>query len=178
MTDEELVDEHRAGRADAFDRLVERYRAPAYRFCYRMLGNHHEAEDASQEAFVRTFTGLARFRREAPFRSWLFHILANVCLTWRRSMRDKPGAFATDPPAERQPAPIELDEFQKQLQAAIQRLPDKQRLTLILRVDENCGFEEIARILDITPLAARVNLSLARRNLRETMPPHLLEPCR
>src|SRR5262245_12208832 len=136
MTDEEIVLDVLAGRADAFGELVKRHRAMAYRLCYRMVGDHHAAEDLSQEAFLRAHQGLAGFRGESSFRSWLLRIAANLSITWRRSP-----ARAQEPTAqmpERAAAATSPEgEFQRRLEQAILRLPEKQRLTLTLRVHEN-----------------------------------------
>lgn len=176
-TDEELVTEHLAGSADAFEALVERYRAYAYRICWRMLGDHHGAEDASQEAFVRAFAALSGFRSDALFKTWFTRIVANGCINRRRAMKRAPRLAGDVPePAARPEAPaVELTELQQKIQAAIEDLPEKQRLALILRVQENLEFEAIAEALEISPAAARVNLSLARKSLRETLAPHLVE---
>lgn len=177
MSDDELVRQVLAGRPEAQAELVARYGRYAYRLCRRMLGDHHEAEDASQEAFVRAIGGLDGFRGEAPLRQWLARVVVNVCLNWRRAAgrrRSVPMGHA-DPPARDEPHRLELTELQEKVQQAIGQLPERQRMALILRVYEELSFDAIADLMGGTPEAARTNLSLARRRLRTVLAPILGE---
>lgn len=170
-TDEDLVRAHQRGAEEAFEELVDRYQKFAYRLSYRMLGGHHDAEDVSQEAFVKAHRGLAEFRGDASFRTWFTRILVNVCINRRRSSRriPRPVESVLDAPAADAPPAVEMTELQTRLDAAIRALPEKQRLTLILRTQENYEFDQIAGVLGITPVAARMNLSLARKQIREQL---------
>ena len=78
--DQRLLDAARGGDEDAFRRLVGPHRGVLYAHCYRMLGSPHDAEDALQEALVRSWRGLPGFRAGAPVRPWLFRIATNACL--------------------------------------------------------------------------------------------------
>ena len=90
-SDDELIRRHLAGDGDAFDALARRHSRYAYGLCYRMLGDHHAAEDASQEAFLKAAEALGGFRGEVPLRSWFRRILVNVCLNWRLSIQGRAG---------------------------------------------------------------------------------------
>jgi len=173
-SDEKLVREYQAGHSEGFDALVERYGRYAYRVCYRILGDHHDAEDASQEAFVRAFRGLRKLRGESRFKGWLTRIVVNVCIS--RLERSRPrgaGLDSADPAAPAQAPPIELTEIQQEVKAAVESLPAKQRSVFVLRTYEECSFEQIAEVLSISREAARMDLSLARKKLREALG-HLL----
>ena len=69
-----------AGRREAFDVLVERHRRQVYQLCYRYVGNHEDAADLAQDAFVRAFKGLKGFKGESSLATWLYRIAVNVCL--------------------------------------------------------------------------------------------------
>src|SRR5438309_6273905 len=80
IDDAALVEASLAGRPGAFDVIVERHRRSIYRLCYRFVGNHEDASDLSQEAFLRAYRGLRRFRRQSSLATWLHRIAVNVCL--------------------------------------------------------------------------------------------------
>ena len=69
-----------AGRAGAFDLIVERHRRPVYQLCYRFVGNHEDASDLSQDVFLRAYRGLRSFRGQSSLGTWLYRIGVNVCL--------------------------------------------------------------------------------------------------
>src|SRR5580765_8062349 len=69
-----------AGRAGAFDLIVERHRRPVYQLCYRFVGNHEDASDLSQDVFLRAFRGLRNFKGQSALGTWLHRIAVNVCL--------------------------------------------------------------------------------------------------
>jgi len=171
--DQELVRRHVSGDEAAFAALVARHRRYAYGLCYRILGNHHDAEDASQEAFLRAARGLADFRGTATFKSWLTRILINACINRQRSERRRSAASLSAESSEREAGSggVELTELQAAVQAAIGRLPEKQRAALVLRVYEELSFGEIGELLEVTPEAARANVCLARKRLRELLSP-------
>src|SRR3989441_9728768 len=83
-SDGELVARYLRGDGSAFDELVLRHRLAVYRLAYRLLGNHEEADDVSQEAFLRAYRGLPGFRGDASFRTWITRIAINLALSVRR----------------------------------------------------------------------------------------------
>jgi len=97
------------GDADAYSELVRRYYAPCARFAFRMLGNRQDAEDAVQEAFLRAYRALGRYRERDLFRSWLYRILANQCRSAARRRHRHEGRL--DPDADPSSVPIPLHTF-------------------------------------------------------------------
>src|SRR5437016_1468173 len=76
-----------AGDRAALERLLAPHKGPLFALCYGILGDADDAEDAAQETFLRVLRGLARFRGDASFRTWLFRIAVNLCLNWKRDRR-------------------------------------------------------------------------------------------
>src|SRR5512132_1525222 len=85
--EDELVLACQRGEREAFSSLVERYQRDVYRLCYRYVNNHHDASDLAQEAFLKAFRAIGRFRGDSAFRTWLYRITVNTCLNFRSSRR-------------------------------------------------------------------------------------------
>lgn len=168
-----LVREAVAGRHEAFDLLVERHRRVVYAVCYRFTGRHEDASDLAQEVFIRAYRGLASFKGDSAFSTWLYRIAVNAGLN--RSAARRPEATELDGERLidlRTPAPDAslLDaERAERVRAAIERLPRKQRATVILRVYHELPHGEIARILGSSVGAVKANFFHALRNLKRLL---------
>jgi RNA polymerase sigma-70 factor (ECF subfamily) len=174
-----------AGEEDAFGRLVDKYRDSIFNLAYRMTGNPADAEELSQEAFLRAYTGLADFRVGARFHPWLYTITLNLCRNHlrRRSLlrwvplhapagrEEEDGGAALDPPAPAaNPEQALLDkEVDARLQRAIDALPVKYREVFLLRQSEGLSYEEIAEIAGLPLGTVEVRLFRARRRLLEAL---------
>ena len=165
--DAELVRRTTRGELAAFERLVDRHRPVVVRVAARIVGSH-EAEDISQDAFLRAFHRLEHFRGDAPFRSWLLRITHNAALDHIGRRRPEPvdpdtldtaEESASRPPAER----LETRERIERLERKLHGLPHQHRVVLVLRDAEGLSYEEIADITD-TPLGSvKGRLHRARR---------------
>jgi RNA polymerase sigma-70 factor (ECF subfamily) len=174
----ELVDAARAGDRRAFDELVRRTYLETYTLAYRLVGNEEDARDVVQEAYLRAFRGLRRFRGDARFSTWMYRITANCAATMvgrrRRHRHDElteevagaDGRSANDPQG-RAEAALERAELQR----AIAGLPPKLRAVVVLRDIYDLPHEAIAAELGISESAAKVRLHRARRRLREVLYP-------
>src|SRR5512143_2182907 len=85
--DREAVLACQRGEREAFDRLVERYQRDVYRLCYRYVNNHEDANDMAQEAFLKAWRAIGRFRGDSSFATWLYRIAVNACLNHRALRR-------------------------------------------------------------------------------------------
>jgi RNA polymerase sigma-70 factor, ECF subfamily len=162
-----------AGDRDAFDRIVRRHQRQVYQLCYRFVGSHEDASDLAQDVFIRAFRGLRGFKGDSAFTTWLYRIGVNVCLNRvgaRRpvfaSLRD---AAHFDSRDERADAMLVRGERAARVRAAIARLPDRQRATLILRVYHELPHEQIAGILGSSVGAVKANFFHALANLRKRL---------
>lgn len=162
-----------SGDQGAFDRLVERYQRDIYRLCYRYVNNHEDANDMAQEAFIRAYRALGKFRGDSSFSTWLYRIAVNTCLNFkalRRPPQDElPDTLADGgrPAVER----LERDERARRVREAVQTLPEKQRATVILKVYHDLSHEEVAQTLGATVGTVKANLFHALANLRKRLGP-------
>jgi RNA polymerase sigma-70 factor (ECF subfamily) len=171
--DADVVEACLAGNRAAFDVIVERHQRQVYQLCYRFVGNHEDASDLAQDVFVRAYRGLRGFKGDSAFATWLYRIGVNVCLN--RMASRKPvlapltEAQHADSRTERPDARLLRGERAAVVRAAIARLPDKQRATLILRVYHEMPHQEIAGVLGSSVGAVKANFFHALANLKKLL---------
>jgi RNA polymerase sigma-70 factor (ECF subfamily) len=169
--DVQAIEACRRGEREAFDRLVERYQRDVYRLCYRFVNNHEDANDLAQEAFVKAYRALDRFRGESAFSTWLYRIAVNACLNFRAARKPRaeelPEALADVRP--RADEEVLSDERSRRVRAAIQKLPEKQRATLILKTYHELSHEEVAGVLGSTVGTVKANLFHGLANLKKIL---------
>jgi RNA polymerase sigma-70 factor (ECF subfamily) len=171
--DVELVRRSTRGDLAAFEQLVDRHRPVVVRVAARIVGAE-DAEDVSQDAFLRAFHRLDRFRGEAPFRAWLLRITHNAALDHlarRRAEPMDPRQFdASEPSASRPPAErLELRERIERLERKLRGLSAEHRAVLVLRDAEGMSYEEIADITDSPLGTVKGRLHRARREFIEML---------
>jgi RNA polymerase sigma-70 factor (ECF subfamily) len=175
MDDAQLIPLAAQGDRAAFQTLVERHRSMVYRVAYQFAGNHHDADDIAQEVFIKVHRSLPRFRQDAQFTSWLYRIAMNACIDHRR--RHAPRAsddddFALRNRAVGEPGPEDrayAGELGAALQAAIDRLPPRQRLIFGMRHFEDLKLIEIARALGLAEGTVKRQLHAAVHRLRDIL---------
>ena len=159
------------GDREAFDRLVERYQRGIYRLCYRYVNDHEDANDLAQEAFLKAWRAIGRFRGDSSFSTWLYRIAVNACLN-HRALRRPPTQelpeSLPDPGRGAEARALRDDEAER-VRRAVSRLPDKQRATLILKIYHELTHEEVARVLGSTVGTAKSNLFQALVKLRRLL---------
>ncbi len=164
---------HSAQRCDrqAFGELVARYRDGVVNVIYRMCGDAELAEDAAQEAFIRAWQHLPKYRPEAPFRNWVYRIASNVALDTLRREREMADVDEL-PIAARTPGPeavAEQNERAVMVQRAVLALPEASRVVLILREYEGLSYQEIADMVQIPIGTVMSRLNYARTRLRDML---------
>lgn len=156
------------GDREAFDVLVAKYQRDVYRLCYRYVNNHHDASDLAQEAFLKAYRALPRFRGDSAFSTWLYRIAVNTCLSFRSgskpTVQELPDTLTDDRPSASDR--VFEDERARLVREAVSRLPEKQRATLILKIYQDLTHDEVARILGTTVGTVKANLFHALANLR------------
>jgi RNA polymerase sigma-70 factor (ECF subfamily) len=171
--DQALVAACLAGDGTAFDEIVERHRRSVYQVCFRFVNNHEDAADLTQEAFVRAWKGLGRFKGQAALSTWLYRIAVNVCLNRAGARRLDTAPLEADRLVDTTSPPpgsdLTREERARAVRRAINALPDTQRATLILRSYHDLSHREIAEILGSSVGAVKANFFHALANLRKIL---------
>ncbi len=173
--DSELVGRAAGGELEAFDELVRRHQRPLFGFVYRMCGNRADAEEMVQQALIRAWQGLAGFRGQSSFKTWLYRIATNLCInrvTRRKPLVEIPETLPA-PQADEPEETLRRKVIDELVQAALDKLPSDQRAALVMVTYDELSYNEVAQALGKTPKAVDSLLVRARRNMRQ-----LLEPAR
>jgi RNA polymerase sigma-70 factor (ECF subfamily) len=160
------------GEREAFNELVLKYQKPLYSLLYRMVSDHDDASDLLQKTFVKAFTGLKGFERRSSFKTWLYQIAINLAKNVYRDRSRIEKVPIDDVVIRRDPKTLETlirQENGLRLRQSLAKLPEKQRLTLILRVQEAKKFEEIAVIMKCSIGTAKANYHHAVQKLKKIM---------
>lgn len=174
----DLVAEAKAGDPRAFEELVRRTHPGALTLAVRLMGNEEDALDVVQDAYIRAYKGLRRFRGDARFSTWLYRIVANCCATslgkrsrHRHEELTDDAPFADDHP-DRNPEVAAAGALERErVAAAVATLPERLRLVVVLRDVYDLTHEAIAAELGISETAAKVRLHRARKKLRARLYP-------
>jgi len=167
--DESLVARFLQGDESAFDGLVLRHRLGVYRLAYRLLGSHEEADDVSQEAFLRAYRGLRGFRGDAAFRTWITRIAINLALSSRRGR--SPSVPLEHAHELQRDADGPTAALKSEVRRAVGDLSPRQRQVLVLRIYEGMKFSEIAQAAGMSIGTAKATFFHAVRNLRARLAP-------
>ena len=180
-----LVEETLRGDESAFAELLGRYRTSVWRTVRRRLGDHSESEDAMQEIFLRAYTSLHRFDAGRPFEHWLMRIATNYCIDVLRRRRLRPPWLCAEyedfstagvNDCRQEPSPWAPDEMARAARRVLAALRPPNRDAFVLREIEGLEYSEVGRALRISPLAARVRVSRARKELYRRLRIHLPLP--
>lgn len=185
--EERLIDDFKGGSRERFDELVKAYTQKLYRFAYGLLGNHHDAEEVVQDAFVRAYNALDNFRGDSSFETWMHRITMNLARNkfhWNRrrgegitvSLSDQPDS----PDGDELPGEVELPdssyspdrllekvETQGNVLKGINALPEALREAMVLRHVKDMPYEQIASVLDCKIGTVKSRISRGRELLRE-----------
>lgn len=176
MDNQELIwlEQARRGDRNAFARLVEAYQGPVYNLAYRMLGNAVEAEDATQETFVRMYTKLHTYQPDRKLASWVLSIASHYCIDRLRRRRGDLLSLDDEPVANvlpgQLPDPEETavrHEVRDRVQAAVESLAPAYRVPLILRYWHELSYDEIAQVMGLSVQAVKSRLHRARLQMAE-----------
>jgi RNA polymerase sigma-70 factor (ECF subfamily) len=172
--DRALLDAFRRGEESAFAALVIKYREGVYRVARRMLGNHEDAADVTQDVFIRAHRALPRFDGRSQIYTWLYRITVNLCLDVRARLarlplvddgqvfRDRPAEVTIDDEAEGR-------ETARLVARAVAGLPPRQRAMVVLRLYQDLPYLEIARIMGCSEGTVKATMFAALRRLRRVL---------
>jgi RNA polymerase sigma-70 factor (ECF subfamily) len=180
-SDEALAEACQAGDSNAFEEIVYRYQHLMYRIAFRMTSHQEDAMDATQDALVKAWQNIRKWKPTHTFRSWLLRLTSNQAVDQaRKSNRTRQKEMLVDswtPDMEAaggdQPSKSTADsaQFQQRLNLALQQVSDMQRKVFIMRHFEQMALKEIGEILECTTGSVKVHLHRAIRKLRKEIGP-------
>ncbi len=180
--DRQLIAAALAGDEKAFERLLTKYRNLVYTIMLKMVRNPQEAEDLTQEAFMKAFNSLASFNEEFAFSTWLMKIATNNCIDFLRKRKLK--TYSINEPIQYKDEKVEFElpdkepgpertllqeERRRIIEEAIEQLPPRYRHVIILRHKEEKSYEEIAELLDLPLGTVKAQIFRARELLNKIL---------
>jgi RNA polymerase sigma-70 factor, ECF subfamily len=172
VTDGYLVARARDGYLDAYEMLVQRHSAMAYRVALRLCGDHHDAQDIAQESLIAAWQSLARFKGGSSFSTWLYQIVTRRALNKVTRGRAADRADLLDEIADADTGPAKQAERNLAVDAvtdALAALPFPQRTVVVLHHFEGLSYAEVAEVTHSSVPAVRSHLFRARRTLGKTL---------
>ncbi|HTA76933.1 MAG TPA: sigma-70 family RNA polymerase sigma factor [bacterium] len=179
ITDAQVIELIRKGHTEAYGDLVRQYHKRVMGYCFSMLSNHTDAEEAAQDIFVKVYTSLNKFKGDSSFSTWLYRITANHCLDVLRK-RNRRKNVSLESLVEQEGSQIQklfatpsvADTHLENRQLAdkiLSTLTEDQRQILTLREAEGLEYQEIADVLDCSLDAVKGRLARARKQLQENL---------
>ncbi len=169
-SDFELIDRVLNGNRRSFEELVNRYKKTVYFLTYRMVHDHEDAADLSQDTFLKAYQGLHQFKRESSFHTWLYRISVNLCINHLRKKKSRQYVELETTHSVGHPEVLDhlkLEEVQERIGNAVNKLPEKQRAAVILRIYHGLSHKEISDILGCSVGTVKANYFHAIRNLQK-----------
>jgi RNA polymerase sigma-70 factor (ECF subfamily) len=176
-----LVEKSAGGDIDAFETLIQSHQKKVYNIALRMTKNPEDAQELSQDAFVRAFIAIKKFRGDSSFATWLYRITMNVCTDFLRK-RNKASVISIEQSvyesqqtmqlADNEPGPDEISEknqLKKLVKEAMDLLPPEHREVLILRDLLDMTYKDIANTLSINEGTIKSRINRARENLKKVI---------
>jgi RNA polymerase sigma-70 factor (ECF subfamily) len=174
-SDEELMELLAGGRSEAFDLLVRRHQSSIRRLAMRYTGSELDAEDIAQEAFLRVWRAARSYKKKALFKTWLYRIVINLCLSLRRKAKaelnpDLDRVVIEAPSVEERLLEREKDAL---IAMAVRGLPERERIVLILHRFEGLSYQEVARVTGLSLSAVASLLHRAYERLKDRLGKYL-----
>jgi len=173
-TDADLIAAVATGDADAFETLVRKYERLVLSTAFRYLGDATAAEDAAQEIFIKVWRNAKRFRGKSSFSTWLYRVVVNHCLNAKSKRKHRETLPLDEAVAEESPnveGQYEKERTARAVREAVEGLPGKQRIALILSKFDERSYKEIAEIMGMSLSSVESLIYRAKRNLRRKLAP-------
>ncbi len=178
-----LLKKAKAGDVAAFEELVESYQKKIFNLAYRIVGNPDDAADMVQEALIRIFRSIAKFKEQSSFSTWIYRITTNVCLDELRRRKNKK-EFSFDQVIHGEEGDMqrqiksddippdtaaEREELRSVVNSAINSLPEDQRIVISLRDIQGLSYNEISQVLDCPEGTVKSRINRARNALKNIL---------
>jgi RNA polymerase sigma-70 factor (ECF subfamily) len=157
------------GNTQSFELIIEQFQQQLFRYCYRMLGNTHEAEDAVQESFLKAYEKIRSYNKSISFSAWLYRITYNHCINIirrKKLLKFTPFLEEKSFTGKGMEERLEENELNKLLNDALDKISPKDRCIIISKNIEEKSFEEIGIILDMKPATVRKRYERLRNKLK------------
>lgn len=178
-----LLERAKKGEVEAFELLIERYQRKVFNIALKMLGNHDDASELAQEAFIKIYKSIKGFKEESSFSTWVYRIATNVCLDELRKRKNRKLTYldeviqSEDGDLKREIADqglspdaiAERKELKHALNQAILSLSEEHRVVLIMRDLHGMTYEEIAKITKCPEGTVKSRINRARLSLKEAL---------
>ncbi len=177
------------GDEDGFRKLFSKYQNQMINFCFRFCSDRVLAEDLAQEVFLRVYRAAGRYRPDARFSTWIYRIAVNVCLnefrklkknyltqSMNRPVEDAHGSRVTEYQDENQSSAHEMlasRQRDEQIKRALQKLPDQQRIAVVLRIYNEFSYDEIARQMAVSEGKVKTLIFRGRQQLKQSLAGYL-----
>lgn len=174
-TDEHLISLAASGDEQAFEHIVQKYQQAVFNTIYRYTGSHDDVQDLAQEIFIKVWHNAAKFKGKSKFSTWLYRIVANHCINYRRRRRkdhvslDELSEKGQTPESLKVQPDWEAKSRVEHIRKAVNELPERQRLALILSKFEDKSYKEIAEIMKVSVSSVESLIFRARSKLRERL---------
>lgn len=179
----ELILRLKQGERSAFDELVEIYKMKGFAIAFNMVGNVEDAKDILQETFIKIYTNIKYFQEKSQFSTWFYRIVVNCSLDFLRKRKRISHIFVESiideegkekepevPDTSYEPARIAMrNELSGKLEESIAKLPEKQRISFVLKHQNGLSTQEISKIIKCNPQTVKVHLFRAVNNLRKSL---------
>lgn len=180
--EKELIKRSISGDVSSFEQLINQYQKMAYNVAYRIMGNQEDAKDMTQEALIKVFKSLKRFRMDASFSTWLYRIVMNTCKDELRKKKMK--TISIDQTYETSSGEVKMEledeklgpegkllqkETQFFVQEALQTLPEANRTVLVLRDIKGFSYDEISEVLNLPKGTVKSRINRGRLALKEIL---------
>ncbi|MEW6110098.1 MAG: RNA polymerase sigma factor [Nitrospirota bacterium] len=171
MDDLELIESYRSGNETAMEELILKYQKNIYRLAYRMTSDMEESKDIAQNTFLQAIKNLDKFRRESLFKTWLYQIAINLCLSFKGKHRHNHEELQENIVVNQSGAlnVILNKERDSLLMKSMSEVPERQRLAILLRTYEGLNCREVADIMNISEGAVRANYHNGVKKLKELL---------
>ena len=178
FNERDMIERASRGDAAAFNRLMEQHERRMYAVALRMCGNREDAQDCLQEAMLRVYRAIGGFKGQSSFSTWVYRITMNTCLDELRRKKNRQSTSLDSlldmgwSPSDDTNAPEKQamrSELRRNLNRAIQELPEEMRSAVVLREIQGFSYEEIAHMLEINVGTIKSRISRGREKLREKM---------
>ncbi len=181
MSDEELVEKVKKGDVDAYEEIVKKYENKVFGIVYHMIKNQNDVEDLAQEVFIKVYKNLSKFKGDSSLYTWIYKITVNLCLD---EMKKRKNIIYLDEKLEVEDGELERElpssdktqielyeekELKENLHKCIGKLPEKQRVMIVLRDIKGFSYEEIAEITSVKLGTVKSQINRARLKLKELL---------